>query len=66
MKKIKVEIDELAFELSYESGEDPSPKIEIENNTSMLFIKLNVEKAVELRNLLNHYIQEMENRKNVK
>jgi hypothetical protein len=64
MKKLKVKIDELAFELSYESGDDQIPKVEIENNTSMLFITLNMEKAIELRNLLNLYIQAIEDRKN--
>jgi|GEM_PF-5658245 hypothetical protein len=65
MKNLKIKVDELIFELSYDSSEMPLPKVEIENNTSMILVSLDVEKAIEIRNLLNRYIQEMEDRSNI-
>jgi hypothetical protein len=62
MKNLKVKVDELIFELSYGPNEDKLPKVEIENKTSMFFVTLDVAKAKEIKNLLNRYIQEMEDR----
>jgi hypothetical protein len=62
MKNLKIKVDELIFELSYDSSAIPVPKVEIENSTSMFLVSLDVDKAIEIRNLLNRYIQEMEDR----
>lgn len=57
MKK-KVKIGELTFEILPPSEEENNIRFEIENDASMVFVQVDQEKARELRDLLNLYIQE--------
>jgi len=54
----KVKIGELTFEILPASGDEDKPRLEIENDASMVFVQVDQEKAKELRDLLNLYIQE--------
>ncbi|MBA2406290.1 MAG: hypothetical protein H0V66_16050 [Bdellovibrionales bacterium] len=63
MDKETLQIKELTFEVSYPSLENENadekllPVLEIENNTSAILVKVELEQAIELRNLLNHFIE---------
>lgn len=59
MRKAKVKIGELNFELrSPEMEEEGVSQLEIENDASMVFETVDVEKARELRNLLDQYLSQ--------
>lgn len=57
MKKEKIQIKELNFELIYPDDEETLPSFEIENNTSAFLVKVDVDKAIELRDLLTRFIE---------
>ena len=61
MKK-KVIIGELNFELTTPENEENQARFEIENNASMVFERVELESALELRNLLDDFITECEKR----
>lgn len=52
----KVKIGELNFEFISQSPEDGQPVLEIENDASMVFEKVDKQKARELKALLEKYI----------
>jgi hypothetical protein len=54
--KEKVKIGELNFEFISQSPEDGRPVLEIENDASMVFVKVDKQKARELKSLLEKYI----------
>lgn len=58
MEKINVQIGELSFELSPPRNEEDDPSLEIENNTSAILVKVSLEKARELKVLLERFIGE--------
>ena len=58
MLKKKVKIGELTFELICPQNEEEKPRLEIENDASMIFVQVDLEKARELRDLLGLYLQE--------
>jgi hypothetical protein len=57
MKKEKLQIRDLSFELTYPDDEEILPALEIENITSAILVKVEVEKAIELRELLDRFIE---------
>ena len=57
MKKEKLQIKELNFELIYPEDEEDLPAFEIENNTSAVLIRVEIDKAIELRDLLTRFIE---------
>lgn len=60
MRKSQVKIGELNFELRSPEMEEEEgfSQLEIENDASMVFETVNVEKARELRNLLDQYLRQ--------
>jgi hypothetical protein len=57
MKSETLQIKELTFELIFPDDEEILPSLEIENITSAVLVKVEVEKAIELRNLLERFIE---------
>jgi len=57
MKSETLHIKELTFELIFPDDEEILPSLEIENITSAILVKVEVEKAIELRNLLERFIE---------
>lgn len=61
MEKETLVIKELNFELTYpdmeEEQEIEPAAFEIENNTSAVLVRVDRDKAIELRNLLNRFIE---------
>jgi hypothetical protein len=57
MKKETLQIKELNFELTYPEDEEALPAFEIENNTSAILVRVEIDKAIELRNLLTRFIE---------
>ena len=57
MKKEKLQIKELNFELTYPMDEEDLPTFEIENNTSAVLVRVEIDKAIELRDLLTRFIE---------
>ena len=57
MKIEKLQIKELNFELIYPEDEEDLPAFEIENNTSAVLIRVEIDKAIELRDLLTRFIE---------
>jgi hypothetical protein len=57
MKKETLQIKELNFELTYPEDEEGLPAFEIENNTSAILVRVEIDKAIELRNLLTRFIE---------
>lgn len=57
MKNDKVKIGDLNFELVYQSPDDGLPTLEIENDASMIFLKVEKDQARELRELLTKFIE---------
>lgn len=61
MERKKVKIGELNFYLVLSGDPDVLPSFEIENDASMVFETLDAGKAIELRNLLQQYIDQVSN-----
>ncbi len=59
MIKRHVKIGELNFDIITPVDEESLPTLEIENDSSAVFIKVELEKAIELRDLLNAFIQDV-------
>lgn len=57
MQRSKVKIGELNFEFIDREDEATFPVLEIENDASMVFEKVELQKAVELRELLDQFIK---------
>lgn len=57
MKHETVKIGELNFDFIPKSSEDGLPVLEIENDASMIFLRVTKEEARRLRDLLNRYIE---------
>lgn len=57
MESEKLQIKDLTFELIYADDEEILPSFEIENITSAILVKVDVEKAIELRELLDRFIE---------
>lgn len=57
MKIEKLQIKELNFELTYPDDDEDLPAFEIENNTSAILVRVEVDKALELRDLLSRFIE---------
>lgn len=57
MKKEFVKIGDLNFEFSRQNPEDGKPSFEIENDASIIYVRVEKEKARELRDLLDKFIQ---------
>jgi len=57
MDKEIISIKELNFELTYPKDEEYLPVLEIENNTSAILVKVEIDKAIELRDLLVRFIE---------
>lgn len=57
MKIERIQIKELNFELTYPDDEEILPSLEIENNTSAVLVKVEIDKAIELRDLLSRFIE---------
>lgn len=50
-------IQELVFELIYPMDEEALPSLEIENNTSAVLVKVDVNQALALREMLTRFIE---------
>jgi hypothetical protein len=61
MEKKIVKIGEINFELTVHDVPDLEPTLEIENDASMIYETLSVEKALALRELLDRFIGESQN-----
>ena len=57
MQNEKVKIGDLNFELVYQSPDDGLPTLEIENDASMIFLKVEQDQARKLRDLLTKFIE---------
>lgn len=57
MQNEKVKIGDLNFELVYQSPDDGQPSFEIENDASMIFLKVEKDQARKLRDLLTKFIE---------
>lgn len=57
MKKEQLLIKDLTFELTCPDDDEILPSLEIENLTSAILVKVDVEKAIELRELLDRFIE---------
>lgn len=57
MKNEILQIKDLTFELILPDDEEILPSLEIENITSAILVKVEVEKAIELRALLDRFIE---------
>ena len=55
--KRKLKIGELNFELTIPENDEAAPYFEIENDASMIFEKLEVSEAVELKKLIELFIK---------
>ena len=61
MKNENVKIGKLKFQLIVPDDSEDLPVMEIENETSAVFESVNGEQAIELRNLLDEYINQLSN-----
>lgn len=61
MEMINVRIGELRFELIIPVDEEDMPVLEIENDASMIYETVDISKAIELRKLLDQFIEEAGN-----
>lgn len=61
MERKTVKIGELNFYLVLPGDPEVLPSFEIENDASMVFETLDVEKAIQLRDLLQQYIGQISN-----
>lgn len=59
MERKKVKIGELNFYLVLNGDPEVLPSFEIENDASMVFETLDAGKAIELRDLLQQYIDQV-------
>jgi hypothetical protein len=61
MNKHNIKIGELFFSLIISEDPEVLPSFEIENESSIIFQNLEIQEAIELRDLLEQYIQEASN-----
>lgn len=61
MERGHLKIGELKFELIQSLDEEDMPVLEIENEASMIFETVDVNQAMQLRKLLDEFIQEAGN-----
>ena len=61
MERGHLKIGELKFELIMSQDEEDMPVLEIENEASMIFETVDVNQAMQLRKLLDEFIQEAGN-----
>lgn len=59
MDKTRVKVGELNFELTIPEDLEDMPSFEIENDASMVFENVNVNKARELKILLEEFIKQV-------
>lgn len=57
MKKESVKIGDLNFDFTYRNAEDGLPSFEIENDASMVYVRVEKDQARNLRDLLDKFIQ---------
>ena len=56
MEKKSVKVGVLSFELHISDDPEVMPTLEIEDTASMLYVDLDIEEAMDLRDLLESYI----------
>jgi hypothetical protein len=61
MDKTTVKIGELKFALVIPNDDEVMPAFEIENDASMIFESISVPDAIQLRRLLDKFIEQMSN-----
>lgn len=61
MDKSTVRIGELKFELVIPQDDEVMPALEVENDASMIFESISVPDAIQLRKLLDEFIEQMSN-----
>ena len=61
MLRTHIKIGELKFELIVPEDSEDLPVLEIENDASMVYEIVDANKAIELRNLLDEYINQISN-----
>jgi hypothetical protein len=52
-----LKVQDLVFELIYPIDEEALPSLEIENNTSAVFVKVDITQALALRDMLTRFIE---------
>lgn len=57
MERLHIKIGELKFELIKPQDEEDMPVLEIENEASIIFETVDVEHAIQLRKLLDQFIE---------
>ena len=61
MLRTHIKIGELKFELIVPEDSEDLPVLEIENDASMVYEIVDANKAMELRNLLDEYLNQISN-----
>jgi hypothetical protein len=52
-----LKVQDLVFELIFPIDEEALPSLEIENNTSAVFVKVDITQALALRDMLTRFIE---------